>query len=600
MEDRRVAMPPVDAVRAGNLLDRLKLRPLLDGHRKRPAADLDKLADAVARFSVLAASLGDLIEELDVNPLIAGPDGAMAVDALVIPKRQPERQGTKMEAFDTAEDRAFRKEVRDFFEAKLSDDIRRAMLTGLGIDRKSHDEWHRVLLAKGWAAPNWPKEHGGTGWSLKQQYIFDQERSAAWAPTPLIFNIDMVGPMFIRYGTEAQKARYLPRVLDGRDHWCQGFSEPGSGSDLASLKCRAVRKGDRYVINGAKLWQTVVYDADMMFGLFRTNSSGRKQQGISVFVLPMSSKGLSLREVVLLDGIERVAQCTFEDVEMPAENLIGQEGEGWSIAKYLLTLERLGIAEVAPSRACLKRLKALAMAEVRGNEPLGRGASLLADIAAVEADLDALEATEYRFLFDPQSNGELGPEVLDPEDQRHARPPAPDRAHHAGRGALRAEAWAVSCRALPPTIRCAALPPGRPGSISTSARSRSTAARTKSSAASSPRPCLACEDMNMQRSYFLGDDERLFRDSLGKLFADGWSDAERRKHAASDPGYSREVWTKLAEMGALGAFLPEGAGGTGGSGLELMVAMEAFGRACFASPYPWTVAARRPAPVRCG
>ncbi len=315
-----------------------------------------------------------------------------------------------MEAFDKAEDRAFRHEARAFFEKNLANDIKRAMMTGLPIGRDMADSWHAILFAKGWAAPNWPKDHGGTGWSLKQQYIFDQERAAAWAPLPMIFNIDMVGPMFIRYGSVEQKKRFLPRVLSAADHWCQGFSEPGSGSDLASLKCRAVKQGDRYVINGSKLWQTAVYDSNMMFGLFRTDSSGRKQQGISVLVLPMDSKGLSLRPVVLIDGMERVAQCTFEDVEVPAENLIGPENEGWSIAKCLLTLERLGIAEVAASRACLARLKTLANAETRGNEPLFLEPGLLSDIAALEADLDALEATEYRFLFDPQSNGELGPE----------------------------------------------------------------------------------------------------------------------------------------------------------------------------------------------
>jgi alkylation response protein AidB-like acyl-CoA dehydrogenase len=315
-----------------------------------------------------------------------------------------------METFDTAEDRVFRREARAFFQKSLPEDIQRSMLTGLPVGRDHSDRWHAILYAKGWAAPNWPKEHGGTGWSLKQQYIFDQERCAAWAPMPMIFNIDMVGPMFIRYGTPDQKKRFLPRVLSAADRWCQGFSEPGSGSDLASLKCRAVRKGDSYVINGAKLWQTAVFDSNMMFGLFRTDSSGKKQQGISVLVLPMNSKGLSLRPVVLIDGVERVAQCTFEDVEVPAENLIGPEGEGWGIAKYLLTLERLGIAEVAASRACLGRLKALANAERRGNEPLFLEPGLMADIGMLEADLDALEATEYRFLFDPQSNGELGPE----------------------------------------------------------------------------------------------------------------------------------------------------------------------------------------------
>jgi alkylation response protein AidB-like acyl-CoA dehydrogenase len=315
-----------------------------------------------------------------------------------------------MEAFDTTEDRAFRHEARAFFAKNVPDDIKRAIMTGLPIGRDQADRWHAELFAKGWAAPNWPKEHGGAGWSLKQQYIFDQERAAAWAPLPMIFNIDMVGPMFIRYGTPEQKKRFLPRVLSAADHWCQGFSEPGSGSDLASLKCRAVRKGDRYVINGAKLWQTAVFDSNMMFGLFRTDSSGKKQQGISVLVLPMDSKGLSLRPVVLIDEMERVAQCTFEDVEVPAENLIGPENEGWGIAKYLLTLERLGIAEVAASRACLVRLKALANAETRGNEPLFLEPGLMADIGMIEAQLDALEATEYRFLFDPQSNGELGPE----------------------------------------------------------------------------------------------------------------------------------------------------------------------------------------------
>jgi alkylation response protein AidB-like acyl-CoA dehydrogenase len=315
-----------------------------------------------------------------------------------------------MEAFDTAEDRDFRSEVRTFFKAKVTEDIRRAMLTGLPLNREMSHAWHTTLFRQGWAAPTWPKEHGGTGWTLKQQYIFEQERTAAWAPMPVIFNIDMVGPLFIRYGTPEQKARFLPRVLTAEDHWCQGFSEPGAGSDLASLKCRAVRKGDRYIINGAKLWQTAVFEADMMFGLFRTDSSGKKQQGISVLVLPMNSKGLSLRPVLLLDGVERVAQCTFEDVEVPAENLLGEEDRGWGIAKYLLTLERLGIAEVGASRACLARLKSLANAETRGNEPLFLDPTLLSEIASVEADLDALEATEYRYLFDPGSNGELGPE----------------------------------------------------------------------------------------------------------------------------------------------------------------------------------------------
>jgi len=311
-----------------------------------------------------------------------------------------------MEIFDTAADRAFRLEVRAFFAEHLPDDLRRAVQNlGNLIDRPTLMKWHRVLLDKGWAGTSWPAEYGGTGWSLKQQYIYEQELAAAWGPWALPFAFDMVGHLLMKFGTPAQRERYLPKMLTGEEWWCQGFSEPGAGSDLASLSCRAERQGDEYVINGSKIWQTLALEADMMFGLFRTQRAERKQQGISVFVLDMKSPGLTVQPIRLFDGIETVAQCFFDNVRVPASQLIGTENEGWSIAKYLLTLERLGIAEVARSKAALRRAEELAFA-------LGHQDVLTqSKLDDLDIEIQALEAAEYRMLFNPEANGELGSEA---------------------------------------------------------------------------------------------------------------------------------------------------------------------------------------------
>jgi len=311
-----------------------------------------------------------------------------------------------MEVFDTAADRAFRLEIRAFFEKHLAQSLRRAVQhLGNLIDRPTLMEWHNILLEKGWAGTSWPVEHGGTGWSLKRQYIYEQELAAAWGPWALPFAFDMVGHLLINFGTPEQRDRFLPKMLSGEQWWCQGFSEPGAGSDLAALSCRAERQGDHYIINGSKIWQTLALEADMMFGLFRTDNSGRKQQGISVFVLDMKSPGLTVQPIRLFDGIETVAQCFFDNVKVPAGQLIGTENDGWSIAKYLLTLERLGIAEVSRSKAALKRAEEIART-VDEYDELAR-----ARLARLDIELQALEATEYRMLFDPAANGELGSEA---------------------------------------------------------------------------------------------------------------------------------------------------------------------------------------------
>ncbi|MGH6720060.1 MAG: acyl-CoA dehydrogenase family protein, partial [Alphaproteobacteria bacterium] len=233
----------------------------------------------------------------------------------------------------------------------------------------------------------------------------------AYAPRPVIFGGEMVGPLLLEFGTEAQKARYLPRILTGEEWWCQGFSEPGSGSDLASLTCRAVRDADHYVINGTKLWQTAATEADMMFGLFRTESSGKKQHGITVLLVDMRAKGLSLRPITLIDGSQEVAQCFFDDVVVPVANRVGAENEGWGCAKYLLGIERLGIAEVARSRAMLARYVSIIESPDASGRRLIDDPDVATRLAEIEVELLALEATEYRMLFDPARGGEVGAEA---------------------------------------------------------------------------------------------------------------------------------------------------------------------------------------------
>jgi alkylation response protein AidB-like acyl-CoA dehydrogenase len=306
----------------------------------------------------------------------------------------------------------FREEVRRFFAENLSDELRQSVAAGMYVDREMHTQWHKVLLRKGWAAPGWPTQYGGCGWPLEKQYIFDQELAATDAPRMIMFSFDMVGPMFIEFGTEAQREKYLPQILSGDQWWCQGFSEPGAGSDLASLQCRARREGDHYIVNGTKIWTTLGLECDMMFGLFRTDSGGKKQDGITVLVLPTNSPGFTRKGIKLIDGSVEVCQCFFDDVKVPVENRIGEEHKGWPIAKFLLGLERLGIAEVARSKSMLKRLKSIARSETAGAErSLIEDLAFSSKIVDVETDLDALEITEFRFLFDPDKKGELGPEA---------------------------------------------------------------------------------------------------------------------------------------------------------------------------------------------
>ena len=242
------------------------------------------------------------------------------------------------------EHEAFRAEVRAFLEEALTDELKEAarFCPGIFLDYEHNMAWHKILYEKGWIAPSWPKEFGGTGWDLTQRYIWSTEATLAGAPSTAPMSLGMVGPMLIGCGTKEQQDYYLPRILSGEDYWCQGYSEPGSGSDLASLKLRAQRDGDEYVLNGSKIWTTHAHYANRMFCLVRTNDSGKPQEGITFLLFEMDTPGITVEPIVFASGTHEVNQVFFEDVRVPVANVVGQENQGWSVAKYLLEFERGG------------------------------------------------------------------------------------------------------------------------------------------------------------------------------------------------------------------------------------------------------------------
>jgi pimeloyl-CoA dehydrogenase large subunit len=298
----------------------------------------------------------------------------------------------------TPEELAFRDEVRSFMRAALPADIRGKLVEGRRLKKDDIVTWQRILNAKGWAVPHWPAEWGGRDWTPTQSYIFLEELQQAPAPPPLGFGVTMVGPVIIAFGSEAQKKRFLPRIANLDDWWCQGFSEPGSGSDLASLKTSAKRSNGHYVINGQKTWTTTAQYADWIFCLVRTDPAAKKQEGISFILMDMKSPGITVRPIVTIDGGREVNEVFFDDVKVPAENLVGQENKGWDYAKFLLGNERTGIARVGMSKERIRRLRELAALERSDDRPLLEDERFRAKIAAVEVELKALEMTQLRVV----------------------------------------------------------------------------------------------------------------------------------------------------------------------------------------------------------
>ncbi len=287
----------------------------------------------------------------------------------------------------TPQERLFREEVRAFATDKLPQDIRGKVLRHQRLEREDYVRWHNILADQGWGAPNWPVEHGGTGWNALQRLIFEVECFKAGAPRLLPFGLSMIGPVLMKYGSAEQQARLLPRIVRVEDWWCQGYSEPGSGSDLASLSTRAVRDGDEYVVNGQKTWTTLAQYADWMFCLVRTDPEARAQRGISMLLLDMRSPGVTVRPIRTLDGGHDVNEVWLENVRVPVANLVGVENQGWTYAKYLLGHERTGIAGLGHCHRELGVLKHMAVQARSRGRPLLEDSRYRDRISRIEVDI---------------------------------------------------------------------------------------------------------------------------------------------------------------------------------------------------------------------
>lgn len=312
----------------------------------------------------------------------------------------------------TAEEERFRGEVREFFARELTPDLIAATdrLVSLFPPPAVSIPWQRKLHARGWLAPHWPREHGGAGWSAMQRFIFDTESGLAGAPLLGPFGLNYLGPVLVRFGTDAQRQRFLPRILSGEDYWCQGYSEPNAGSDLAGLQCAARRDRDEYVVRGTKLWTTHAHHANWIFCLVRTSTEARRQDGISFLLIDLRSPGVSITPIISIAGEHETNQVFFDEVRVPADQLVGEEGQGWRIARYLLEFERGGFIMNGLLRRKLERCRALA-ASVFPDPTVDEARALRARLADIDIDLLALEAAELHCALEQQHGHTPGPEA---------------------------------------------------------------------------------------------------------------------------------------------------------------------------------------------
>jgi len=300
----------------------------------------------------------------------------------------------------TPEEIAFRDEARHFFRTAVPESIRSKVAEGEGLTRDDMINAQRILNARGWATVNWPVEWGGQDWTPIQVYLYQDEMQQANVPPPIAFNVSMVGPVIAQFGSQELKERFLPATANVDIFWCQGFSEPGSGSDLASLRTKAEKRDGKYIINGQKTWTTLAQYADWIFCLCRTDPAAKSQEGISFILVDMKTPGITVRPIVTIDGGREVNEVFFDNVEVPVENLVGQENKGWDYAKFLLGNERTGIARVGASKAKIARIKDLAALEFAGGRPLIESPRFREKLAAVEVELKALEMTQLRVVSD--------------------------------------------------------------------------------------------------------------------------------------------------------------------------------------------------------
>jgi alkylation response protein AidB-like acyl-CoA dehydrogenase len=311
----------------------------------------------------------------------------------------------------TPQEESFRAEVRAFLTAELPGDIRDKVRLGRRLRKDDMTRWQKLLYRRGWGAGMWPTRFGGCGWSVVEQHIFDEACAAAGAPPQIPFSLRMVAPVLMSFGNAAQQNHFLPRIISGEHWWCQGYSEPGSGSDLASLRTRAVREGDHYLVNGQKTWNTLGQYADWIFCLVRTGGEGRPQQGISFLLMDMKSPGVSVRPIVTMEGEHEINDIFFENVRVPIQHLVGEENKGWTYAKFLLGHERTNNAGIGNCKRGLRRLKEIATAQTANGRPLIEDGRFRDRIAQVELELMALEITNLRVLSAASESRTPGPEV---------------------------------------------------------------------------------------------------------------------------------------------------------------------------------------------
>ena len=314
-----------------------------------------------------------------------------------------------------ADELAFQKEVRDWIAANMpaevAEESRRSRTSHVSKERLL--QWQKKLAGKGWLCPNWPKEYGGPGWNSTQKFIFEMEMARADSPYLSSFSIKMVAPVLMKYGSDAQKKRFLPKIAAAEELWCQGYSEPGSGSDLASLRTKAERQGDRYLVNGQKIWTTNAHFADWIFCLVRTSNEGKRQEGISFLLIDMKSPGIKIDPIYLVDGTRtpmrhEVNQVFFTDVKVPVENLVGEENKGWTYAKYLLEFERGGQAFGPRLRKAYRHLQTLSRSQMDAGEPLSANPNWREKMAALEMEIDAVEMNELLFYSSMKSGQNPG------------------------------------------------------------------------------------------------------------------------------------------------------------------------------------------------
>jgi acyl-CoA dehydrogenase len=478
-------------------------------------------------------------------------------------------------------DEMFRAEVRAFLAQAMPADMLARTRTAVHPQREDILGWQAILARKGWSVPKWPVEYGGTGWSERRRAIFEEEQALAGAPDNNIQAVSLVGPVIYSFGTQAQKERWLPGIREGREFWSQGFSEPNSGSDLASLRTRAVREGDVYIVNGQKIWTSQSMMADMCFCLVRTDPSVKPQLGISFLLVSLKSPGVTVRPIQSIDGGESLCEVFFEDVRVPAENLVGLEGKGWDYAKFLLANERTATAEVPRNKRYLAGLKAIAAAERDGDTALIDEPAFRARIARAEVDLLALEAGADRASQRPDDGilpsvlklqggclmqtltqlqvealGSYGAAYFPPPQAGSGNAPLPPVPEHARE---------VTAEFL---FRRAATIYGGSNEIQ-----KNIIAKTLLSTGFGPSRAAS------------SDQHQLLADSVGRFVEKGYGFEARRAMLAQGPEAIARNWAYFAEMGWLGAAIPEEAGGLGGSIEDSVLILEAFGRGLVVEPY---------------